>query len=66
MVKKKLQTKAAKKTTRGIRVPTTFDDFKSAALLVSLVINLAVLIGWITIKVTTEYDAQVVTLLFSR
>ncbi|MFZ2126301.1 MAG: hypothetical protein WAV04_02200 [Candidatus Microsaccharimonas sp.] len=63
MVKKKTQ----KRTSRlSGRVSTTFDDFKSAALLVSLMINVAVFVGWLAIKLTTEYDDQVVTLLFSR
>jgi hypothetical protein len=63
MVKKK--TKTARTKSR-LRVPTTFDDFKSAALVVSLTINLAVFVGWLTLRVTTQYDEQVFSMLFIR
>jgi hypothetical protein len=56
MVKKKTATKATK---TPLRVPTTGDDVKSALLVVSLVINAVVLIGWITLQVTSKYDEQV-------
>lgn len=61
MVKKKTVTKVAK---TSIRVPTTGDDVKSALLVVSLVVNAVVLIGWITLQVTSKYDEQVAQLLF--
>jgi hypothetical protein len=48
------------------RVPTVYDDFKSAALLVSITINVAVFIGWLAIKITTKFDEQIATFLFAR
>lgn len=41
-------------------------DLIAAVLIVSVVINLAVLIGWIMLQVTSHYDAAVATLLFVR
>lgn len=65
MVKQKKQTSkkslAAQKT-----VYRTGDDFKNAALLVSVTINAAVFVGWLAIKLTTQYDQQVAQLLFTR
>lgn len=71
MVQKKKQTtrktsaKASSKTEMR-RVPTTTDDFKTAALLVSATINVGIFVGWLAIKLTTEYDIQVAQFLFSR
>jgi len=70
-----MQTKLSKKVTKvvnaaypavGLHGPTTADDVKSALLVVSLVINLFILIAWLTIQVTTKYDLQVATILFTR
>jgi hypothetical protein len=61
MVKKKIAPKLRK---TALRTPTTGDDVKSALLLVSLVINAVVLIGWITLQVTSKYDEQVSQFLF--
>jgi hypothetical protein len=63
MVKKKTNTMRSKSK---LRAPSTFDDFKSAALLVSVTINLAVFVAWLTLRVTTEYDEQVFSMLFIR
>ena len=41
-------------------------DFKNAVLIVSLLVNAFVLIGWVTLQVTTYYDAQVAAFLFAR
>ena len=41
-------------------------DLMIAVLVVSVVINLFILIGWVTLKVTGAYDAEVATLLFTR
>ena len=41
-------------------------DAKNALLIVSLIINAFVLIGWITLQVTNVYDAQVAGFLFTR
>lgn len=40
-------------------------DVIHATLVVSLLINLIVLIGWLALQVTARYDAQVAQLLFS-
>ncbi len=50
----------------GAKVPTVVDDLKTAALVVSLAINVAVFTGWLAIKITTQYDLQVAQFLFSR
>ena len=63
MVKNKTQKKVSKSF---VRFPSTFDDFKNAALLVSITINVAVFVFWLAIKVTTKYDAEVANFLFSR
>ena len=41
-------------------------DLIAAVLIVSVVINLAVLIGWIMLQVTSHYDAAIASLLFVR
>lgn len=41
-------------------------DFKNSLLIVSLIVNAFVLIGWITLQVTNLYDAQVTAFLFTR
>lgn len=39
-------------------------DVKTAVLIVSVVANLIVLTAWIAIQVTSQYDAQLASLLF--
>lgn len=41
-------------------------DLVAAILIVSVVINLFILIGWMTLQVTHTYDAQLSVLLFQR
>lgn len=41
-------------------------DAVTAVLIVSLMVNLFVLIGWVTLQVTSAYDAQVAAFLFIR
>lgn len=41
-------------------------DLVAAILIVSVVINLFILIGWMTLQVTHHYDAQLSVLLFQR
>jgi len=41
-------------------------DITTALLIVSLTINLFVLIGWVTLQVTSAYDTQVASFLFTR
>lgn len=45
---------------------STREDFKTAALLVSLTINVSVFVGWLALQITTVYDAQVAQFLFVR
>ena len=66
--------KTTKKTPRkGIatwlpapRQASTLNDVKTALLLVSLTINVALFIGWLALRLTTVYDQQVYNFLFSR
>ncbi len=41
-------------------------DTLVAVMVVSLTINLFVLVGWVTLQVTTAYDPQVASFLFTR
>lgn len=41
-------------------------DLALAILIVSLTVNLFVLVGWVTLQVTSVYDAQVAGFLFTR
>ena len=62
----KLLKKITKKITSSLRIPTTGQDIKSAVLFVSVTINLAVFIGWLILRLTTVYDAEVYNILFNR
>jgi hypothetical protein len=42
------------------------EDFKHALLIVSLLANAFVLIGWVALQVTSQYDYQVSLFLFYR
>jgi hypothetical protein len=42
------------------------EDLKHSILIVSVVANLVVLTAWIALQVTTQYDAQIASFLFSR
>lgn len=44
----------------------TNEDAKNALLIVSLTVNAFVLIGWVTLQVTSIYDYQVAAFLFTR
>lgn len=41
-------------------------DLVTAVLIVSLLANLFILTAWVTLQVTSAYDAQVATFLFTR
>jgi hypothetical protein len=41
-------------------------DLKHSILIVSLIVNLIVFTTWIALQVTTQYDAQIASLLFTR
>jgi hypothetical protein len=58
--------KSSSKVTKKVATPTTFSDFKNALLVVSILINLAVFIGWILLRATTAYDQEVFNILFVR
>ncbi|RWZ78611.1 MAG: hypothetical protein EOT05_02570 [Candidatus Microsaccharimonas sossegonensis] len=53
-------------TAPGLREASTLNDVKNAILLVSLLINAAVFIGWLILRLTTVYDQQVYNFLFVR
>lgn len=65
---KKSQTKTEIIETEVIEaaVTRTHQDIVLSILIVSLVANLFVLTAWIALKVTTAYDSEVATFLFSR
>lgn len=42
------------------------EDLKHSILIVSIIANLFVLTAWIALQVTTQYDAQIASFLFSR
>lgn len=44
---------------------STREDVKTAALLVSVTINVGVFVGWLTLQVTNIYDVQVAQFLFT-
>lgn len=48
------------------REASTLNDVKTAVLLVSLTLNVAVFIVWLILRITTVYDAQVYDFLFNR
>jgi hypothetical protein len=67
--KKAVPVKTTKKTNIPAlltTVPATANDLKSALLVVSLIINLFILIGWLVLQVTTQFDSQVSSFLFTR
>ncbi len=49
-----------------ISVLTTGEDFRTALLIVSLIINLFFLIAWVMLQVTDVYDGAVASALFDR
>lgn len=65
MVTKKKQTTKKKSVVQKSSYRTG-EDFKNAALVVSVTINAAVFVGWLAIQLTTQYDQQVAQLLFTR
>ena len=74
-MKQKTKTTKAKKLVETIEVDAapqalvinqTDQDLKTAILVVSLLINAFVLVGWILLQVTTVYDTQIASFLFVR
>ncbi|HMH70280.1 MAG TPA: hypothetical protein VK502_02685 [Candidatus Saccharimonadales bacterium] len=62
----KKQTVEAEENVAAVVTSHLSQDLKSSLLIVSLVANLAVLTAWIAIQVTSQYDSQLVSFLFSR
>ena len=71
-IKKTAATTAAVDTATAIddaaiaKANQTNEDAKNALLIVSLTVNAFVLIGWVTLQVTSIYDYQVAAFLFTR
>ena len=72
-VSKKSQKTSAKKSRSNFnswflpaREPSTLNDTKNAILLVSLTINLLVLIVWLVLRLTTDYDADLSKFFLAR
>jgi hypothetical protein len=63
---KKTSKKALASWMPAPRQASTMNDVKTAVLLVSLAINLAVSIAWLILRFTTVYDQQVYNFLFVR
>lgn len=59
----KKKTTAAKATVRHAKIG---EDFKHAALVVSVLINLFVFVGWLVLQTTSKYDEQVAAFLFGN
>lgn len=64
--KKAATTTTAVENAAVVATNQTNEDAKNALLIVSLTINAFVLIGWITLQVTSVYDYQVAAFLFTR
>jgi hypothetical protein len=41
-------------------------DLKHSVLIVSIIVNLVVLTTWVALQVTSQYDAQIASVLFTR
>jgi hypothetical protein len=54
--------------TEVVAVPSSqmSQDLKSAVLIVSVVVNLFIFTAWIALQVTTRYDTQLASFLFTR
>lgn len=69
---KTTKTTSTKKTASTIEAAVidihnqTDRDFKNAVLIVSLLVNVLVLIAWLTLKVTSQFDHQIAFFLFYR
>lgn len=67
MKKKNTNTSLQNETAEAVVViAQTHHDLVLSLLIVSLVINLFILVGWVTLQVTTVYDSQVASFLFIR
>jgi hypothetical protein len=68
MTQKKNTTKEQQQTVQEITMPSSrlSQDLKNSVLVVSVVANLFVLTAWIALQVTTQYDTQLASFLFTR
>jgi hypothetical protein len=67
MVTQKKQTSKSRKSRASVSSPYKVEnDFKNAALVVSVTINLAVFVGWLAIKLSSQFDQEVAVMLFTR
>ena len=67
MSKKKTNTtKKVTATESVLTLSQTHQDIVLALLVVSLTVNLFVLVGWVTLQVTSVYDSEVAVFLFTR
>ena len=58
--------KIAESEMLALNVAQLNKDAMVSVLIVSLAINMFVLIGWVALQVTSVYDAQVASFLFTR
>lgn len=65
-MKTKKTNKIAESETLTLNAAQLNKDAMVSVLIVSLAINMFVLIGWVTLQVTSVYDAQVASFLFTR
>ena len=65
-MKHKTNMKQETETVVADTMAQTNRDLVYSVLIVSLLINVAVFIGWIALRVTSAYDAEVAALLFVR
>lgn len=63
---KKASSMIATTETTAVAVARTHQDLVLALLIVSLTVNLFVLVGWVTLQVTSVYDSEVAAFLFTR
>jgi len=64
---KRKTNKTVQTETQAVAVDAQINrDLALAVLIVSLTVNLFVLVGWVTLQVTSVYDAQVASFLFTR
>lgn len=49
-----------------IATMTLAEDVRNSVLIVSLLVNMFILIAWVTMQVTTKYDYAVSALIFGR
>lgn len=56
----------AKLSPKAVAQTQTWRDVKTSFLVVSILINAFILVGWAVLKLTTQYDASLATTLLGR